>query len=130
MRRPSDVLVSTGTTWVPVSDGPKVSMTRATIWRDSHRPHACSEGRTAAICRRVRLLTAAAARERSDPRSSLSIAGVQHQMMTFVNVTIKRWKCSSAGSCPLDGVGGWVFTRDIEHTFENRVIPMMQEVLL
>jgi hypothetical protein len=32
--------------------------------------------------------------------------------------------------CPLDGVGGRVFTRGIEHTFENRVILMMQEVLL
>jgi hypothetical protein len=31
---------------------------------------------------------------------------------------------------PLDGVGGWVFTRVIEHTFENRVILMMREVLL
>jgi hypothetical protein len=27
-------------------------------------------------------------------------------------------------------VGGWVFTRGIEHTFENSVIQMMQEVLL
>ena len=31
---------------------------------------------------------------------------------------------------PLDGVGGWVFTRVIEHTFEKRVVLMMQEVLL
>jgi hypothetical protein len=31
---------------------------------------------------------------------------------------------------PLDGVGGWVFTRDIEHIFEHSVILMMQEVLL
>ena len=31
---------------------------------------------------------------------------------------------------PLDGVGGWVFTRCIEHTFEHRVNQMMQEVLL
>jgi hypothetical protein len=30
----------------------------------------------------------------------------------------------------LDGVGGQVFTRDIEHTFEHRVILMMREVLL
>ena len=70
-------------------------MMRATIWRDSHSPHARSGGSTALICRRVRLLTAAALRER-----------------------------------PLDGVGGWVFTRVIEHTFENRVVLMMQEVLL
>jgi hypothetical protein len=31
---------------------------------------------------------------------------------------------------PLDGVGGRVFTQDIEHTFENRVSLMMREVLL
>jgi hypothetical protein len=50
-------------------------------------------------------------------------------MMTFVNVTIDQWE-SLALPWPLDGVGGWVFTRVIEHTFENIVIPMMQEVLL
>jgi hypothetical protein len=32
--------------------------------------------------------------------------------------------------CPLDGVGGWVFTQGIEHIFENRAVLMMQEVLL
>jgi hypothetical protein len=30
----------------------------------------------------------------------------------------------------LDGVGGQVFTGGIEHTFEHRVILVMQEVLL
>jgi hypothetical protein len=50
-------------------------------------------------------------------------------MMTFVNVSIEQWELS-CGLRPLDGVGGWVFTRDIEHTFENSVILMMQEVLL
>jgi hypothetical protein len=50
-------------------------------------------------------------------------------MMTFVNVTIDQWELSAL-PWPLDGVGGWVFTRGIEHTFENRVILMMQEVLL
>jgi hypothetical protein len=50
-------------------------------------------------------------------------------MMTFVNVTIDQWEGSPA-PVPLDGVGGWVFTRVIEHTFENRVILMMREVLL
>jgi hypothetical protein len=50
-------------------------------------------------------------------------------MMTFVNVTIDQWK-RLFGLGPLDGVGGWVFTRDIEHTFENRVILMVREVLL
>jgi hypothetical protein len=34
------------------------------------------------------------------------------------------------GPAPLDGVGGQVFTRRIEHTFENIEILMMQEVLL
>src|SRR5690242_3463306 len=103
-------------------------MTPAMIWRDSHTPHAGSAGITAAICRRVRLLSAAALRERSEPRSSLSIAGVQHQMLTFVNVTIDQWELFG-GADPLDGVGGWVFTRGIEHTFENSVILMMREVL-
>ena len=49
-------------------------------------------------------------------------------MMTFVNVTIDQWQLR--GPWPLDGVGGRVFTRDIEHTFEHRVNLMMQEVLL
>jgi hypothetical protein len=50
-------------------------------------------------------------------------------MMTFVNVTIDQCECF-ARLGPLDGVGGWVFTRNIEHTFENMVILMMREVLL
>jgi hypothetical protein len=50
-------------------------------------------------------------------------------MMTFVNVTIDQWVRFRAPS-PLDGVGGRVFTRLIEHTFENIEILMMQEVLL
>jgi hypothetical protein len=50
-------------------------------------------------------------------------------MMTFVNVTIDQWDRFRAPGL-LDGVGGWVFTRDIEHTFEHRVILMVQEVLL
>ena len=50
-------------------------------------------------------------------------------MMTFVNVTIDQWNYL-CGLGRLDGVGGWVFTRGIEHTFENRVILMMREVLL
>jgi hypothetical protein len=104
-------------------------MTRATIWRDSHSPHPWSAGSTALICRSVRLLTAEAPRERSEPRSSLSTVEVHHQMMTFVNVTIDQWKYFRAPG-PLDGVGGWVFTRDIEHTFEHRVILMVQEVPL
>ena len=39
-------------------------------------------------------------------------------------------RSSGSAEAWLDGVGGWVFTRGIEHTFENRVILMMQEVLL
>jgi hypothetical protein len=50
-------------------------------------------------------------------------------MMTFVNVTIDQWKLFALPGT-LDGVGGRVFTRGIEHTFENRVILMMQEVPL
>ena len=50
-------------------------------------------------------------------------------MMTFINATINQWELIRA-SWPLDGVGGWVFTRVIEHTFEKRVVLMMQEVLL
>jgi hypothetical protein len=34
------------------------------------------------------------------------------------------------GPATLDGVGGWVFTQGIEHTFENMEILMMREVLL
>jgi hypothetical protein len=34
------------------------------------------------------------------------------------------------GHAPLDGVGGQVFTRHIEHIFENIEILMMREVLL
>jgi hypothetical protein len=49
--------------------------------------------------------------------------------MTFVNVTIDQWR-SNAACFRLTVVGGQVFTRDIEHTFENSVILMMQEVLL
>jgi hypothetical protein len=51
-------------------------------------------------------------------------------MMTFVNVTIDQWKRVFDATGRLDGVGGRVFTRDIEHTFENRVFLMMREVLL
>jgi hypothetical protein len=59
----------------------------------------------------------------------LSIAEVQHRLVTFVNVTIDRWH---SGEVPirLTVVGGRVFTRHIEHTFENRMILVMREVLL
>jgi hypothetical protein len=57
------------------------------------------------------------------------MAEVQHRLMTFVNVTISQWH-SSCGPLRLTLVGGQVFTRHIEHTFENRMILVMQEVLL
>ena len=50
-------------------------------------------------------------------------------MMTFVNVTIEQWRDGSS-SVRLTVVGGQVFTRSIEHTFENRVILVIREVLL
>src|ERR1700712_4133290 len=71
-RRPSAMTVSTRSTCVPASDGPKVSMIRATIWRDAHRPHGCSGGRTALILRRVAMLTTAAPRDRMEPRFGTS----------------------------------------------------------
>lgn len=89
--------VSTRRTRVPDSDGPKVSITRATIWREHHSPQAWSGGRTALIWRKVRLLIAAAPRARSEPRdgragSSVSTALVQQPMMTFVNVSNFQWR--------------------------------------
>jgi hypothetical protein len=65
-------------------------MTRATILRDAHRPHARSGGRTALTGRRVNALTAAAPRLLIEPRTgkvSVTIE-VQQRMMTFVNVNI------------------------------------------
>lgn len=50
-------------------------------------------------------------------------------MMTFVNVTIVQWQDWPEFD-RLTVVGGQVFTRGIEHTFENRAKLVMQEVLL
>ncbi len=50
-------------------------------------------------------------------------------MMTFVNVNIDQWGCLHAPDA-LDGIDGWVFTRSIEHIFENSVFRKMREVLL
>ena len=58
--------------WVPASEGPKVSMTRATIWRDAHSPQARSGGSTALICRRVRLLTRGRAADSASSRGRAS----------------------------------------------------------
>ena len=70
-RLPSGSRTSTGSICVPASDGPKESMILAMIWRDAHRPHARSGGSTALICRRVNPLTAAAPRDRIDPRAGI-----------------------------------------------------------
>jgi len=59
----------------------------------------------------------------------LSTAEVQHQLMTFVNVTINQWQYRGPW-LRLTIVGGQVFTRNIEHIFENRLNLVMQEVLL
>ena len=56
-RRPSGRTVSICSTRVPASDGPNASMILATIWRDSHSPHACSGGTSAVIGRNVNALT-------------------------------------------------------------------------
>jgi hypothetical protein len=50
-------------------------------------------------------------------------------MMTFVNVTIGQWRRLRRPD-PLDGVSGWVFTRGIEHIFEDSEFLKVQEVLL
>ncbi len=66
-------------------------MIRETIRREVHNPHARSGGSTALICRRVSPLTAAAPRDRLDPRVgivSVVTTGVQQQLVTFVNVNI------------------------------------------
>jgi hypothetical protein len=47
-------------------------------------------------------------------------------MMTFVNVNIRHWRYQFF----LTLVGGQVFTRSIEHIFENSVMLMMWEVLV
>ncbi len=64
---------------------------RETIQREAHNPHARSGGSTALIGRKVSPLTAAAPRERIDPRAgivSVITSEVQQQLVTFVNVNI------------------------------------------
>jgi hypothetical protein len=59
--------------------------------REAHNPHARSGGSTALICRKVSPLTAAAPRERMDPRAgivSVITSEVQQRLVTFVNVNI------------------------------------------
>lgn len=65
---------------------------RETIRREAHNPHARSGGSTVLICRKVSPLTAAAPRERIDPRAgivSVITSEVQQQLVTFVNVNIR-----------------------------------------
>jgi hypothetical protein len=66
-------------------------MIRETMRREAHSPQARSGGSTALICRRVSPLTAAAPRDRIEPRVgivSVVTPEVQQQLVTFVNVTI------------------------------------------
>ena len=86
-RRPSGISVSTCSTRVPVSDGPSVPMTLAMIRRDSQMPHARSGGTSPVIGRNVYVLTAAAPRERSEPRAGTPsvMQRSQQQMVTLVN---------------------------------------------
>ncbi|GAB4666956.1 hypothetical protein MOKP76_42830 [Mycobacterium avium subsp. hominissuis] len=79
---------------MPDSEGPNVPMIRATIWRESHSPHARSGGITLVIGRRVYVLTAAAPRDRNDPRAGTPpvMQCSQHQMVTLVNGSF--WICA------------------------------------
>src|ERR1700744_336055 len=97
-RRPS-WCTSTGSIRVPASDGPKASMMPDTICRDSHKPHACSGGKTALICRNVVMLTRAAERDRSDPRVGTDsvMRMSQHKMVTFVNGNVLGCRGCSRG---------------------------------
>jgi hypothetical protein len=62
-------------------------MTLAMSWRDSQIPHARSGGTSPLNGRNVYTLTAAAPRDRSDPRAGTTSAmqRSQPQMVTFVN---------------------------------------------
>jgi hypothetical protein len=86
-RRLSGNMVSTCSTRVPDNGGPNVPMTLAMIWRDSQIPHARSGGISPLIGRNVYVLTAAAPRERNDPRPGTPsvMKRSQYQMVTLVN---------------------------------------------
>src|ERR1700743_515087 len=85
--RPPSWRTSMCSMWVPASEGPKASITPATIRRDAHRAQACSGGSTALPWRNVAMLTSAAERDRSDPRVGIDsvMRQSQHKMVTFVN---------------------------------------------
>jgi hypothetical protein len=86
-RRPSGNTVSTWSTRVPASEGPNAPMTLAMSWRDSHIPHARSGGISPLIGRNVYVLTAAAPRDRNEPRAGTPsvMQRSQSQMVTLVN---------------------------------------------
>ena len=76
---------------------------------------------------RVRLLTVAAPRERNEP-AALSTAEVQHQMMTFVNVTIDQWRVvTGSGRLTVSEAGVYSGYRTY---IRKRVNRMVLEVLL
>ena len=106
-RRPSGSLVSTSSTRVSARDGPSVAMIRATIRRDSHMPHARSGGINPLIGRNVYALTAAAPRERSDPRAGTPsvMQRSQYQMVTLVNGSFARALRRVAGALRLTAGG-------------------------
>ena len=66
-------------------------MMPATIRRDAHKPQRCSGGKTALTCRNVTMLSAAAERDRSDPRVGTDsvMRMSQHKMVTFVNGNVR-----------------------------------------
>ena len=78
-----------GWTRVPASEGPNVPMILAMIWRESHTPHARSGGISPVIGRSVYAQTAAAPRDRSDPRAGTpSVHGTQ----SIPNGDISQWQ--------------------------------------
>src|ERR1700722_9525850 len=86
-RRPSGNTVSTWSTRVPANGGPNAPMTPAMSLRDSQMPHARSGGISPLTGRNVYLVTAAAPRERNEPRAGTPsvMQRSQSQMVTLVN---------------------------------------------
>ena len=66
-------------------------MTRATICRDAHSPHARSGGKTALICRNVTLLIVAAPRDRSDPRVGRDCSGIRTSIGRALDEYTPNW---------------------------------------
>jgi hypothetical protein len=86
-RRPSGNTVSTWSTRVPANEGPNAPMTPAMSRRDSQMPHARSGGISPLTGRNVCLVTAAAPRDRNEPRAGTPsvMQRSQSQMVTLVN---------------------------------------------